>query len=272
MPRLRRFLIVHALLPGALFLAAYAAIALLHADHWVAQRLFYDANTGRWLGAGRWWANQLLHDGGRNLVRAIAASALLTLLAASVWAPLRPRRRAAAYVLLSIVLATGIVGALKAVTNVDCPWDLAGFGGTRPYVGLFIARPDHLPRARCFPGAHSSSGFALLCFYFLLRDRRPRAARVAFACGTALGLTFAFGQQARGAHFLSHDLTSAAVVWFVLLGLYILMWRPIERRNGSPHATRAEQAAHRGLPDARARFTRAAGGALRGSTPARDPD
>ena len=36
----------------------------------------------------------------------------------------------------------------------------------------------------------------------------------------ALGAAFSIGQEARGAHFLSHDLTSAAIVWFVQLGLY----------------------------------------------------
>ena len=40
------------------------------------------------------------------------------------------------------------------------------------------------------------------------------------AAAIAVGITFSIGQEARGAHFLSHDLTSAAIVWFVQLGLY----------------------------------------------------
>jgi membrane-associated PAP2 superfamily phosphatase len=40
-----------------------------------------------------------------------------------------------------------------------------------------------------------------------------------------IGIIFAIGQEARGAHFLSHDLTSALVVWVVLLGLdRALLW------------------------------------------------
>jgi membrane-associated PAP2 superfamily phosphatase len=47
---------------------------------------------------------------------------------------------------------------------------------------------------------------------------------MALAGGLLIGTVFALGQQARGAHFLSHDLTSAAIVWYVLLGLYLVMF------------------------------------------------
>ncbi|MCP5470792.1 MAG: phosphatase PAP2 family protein [Sinobacteraceae bacterium] len=139
---------------------------------------------------------------------------------------LRQWRRPAAFAFLALVLSTGIVGGLKAVTNVDCPWDLAGFGGNRPYIGLFADRPDVLPHAQCFPGAHAASGFALLFGYFLFRNSSRRRARWALAAGLLTGFTFSLGQQARGAHFLSHDLTSAAIVWYVQLLLYRLMLAP----------------------------------------------
>jgi membrane-associated PAP2 superfamily phosphatase len=35
-----------------------------------------------------------------------------------------------------------------------------------------------------------------------------------------VGLAFSIGQEARGAHFFSHDLSAAAIVWFLQLGLY----------------------------------------------------
>lgn len=220
-----RFAVTHALLPGALFASLLTLVALTDVDARLAARFFYDAQAARWMGSGSWWANQLVHTGGRDLVRAIAAAALLALGASWLCRWARPWRRGAAYVALSIALSTGIVGALKMTTNVDCPWDLREYGGERPSVGLFAHRPDELPRGRCFPGAHSSSGFALMCFYFLLRDRRPRAAIMALAAAAATGSLFAFAQEARGAHFLSHDLASAAIVWFVLLLLYLLMLR-----------------------------------------------
>jgi membrane-associated PAP2 superfamily phosphatase len=119
-----------------------------------------------------------------------------------------------------MLLAMLIVGGLKSITNVDCPWNLSGFGGHNDYFALFADRPDALKRAQCFPGAHASSGFALFAFYFVFRDRSRRLARWALAGAIAVGVAFSIGQEARGAHFLSHDLASAAIVWFVQLGLY----------------------------------------------------
>ena len=84
---------------------------------------------------------------------------------------------------------------------------------------------------RCFPGSHASTGFALMAFYFVLFDTRPRLARVLLAAAVALGTIFSVGQQARGSHFLSHDLTSAALAWFELLGLWWLLLRSPAARS-----------------------------------------
>ena len=60
----------------------------------------------------------------------------------------------------------------------------------------------------------------------VLRDRFLGAARVLLVIGILAGGVFAFGQEARGAHFLSHDLASAAIVWFTQLALYWRMLAP----------------------------------------------
>jgi membrane-associated PAP2 superfamily phosphatase len=136
-------------------------------------------------------------------------------------ARLRPWRRAIGYFAACMAVVPLVVGGLKEATNVDCPWDLAGFGGDRPYVHLLGDRPDGLPRAACFPGAHSSSAFALFALYFAgLGLGRRRLAWGGFALAFALGALFSFGQQARGAHFLSHDLWSAFIAWTICLALY----------------------------------------------------
>jgi membrane-associated PAP2 superfamily phosphatase len=216
----RRFWISHAVLPGAAYVLFMMAIVVVDADRHLANAFFYDPEAGRWIGAHTRWAETWIHTGGRDFVRAIALSAVLALVASYFIERLQPLRREAAFVTLAIVLSTGLVGLLKHLTDVDCPWDLAGYGGANPYVPLFGNRPDFLPAAACFPGAHSSSGFALVCFYFLLRGRLRWATLVA---GLAVGGLFAFGQEARGAHFLSHDLTSAALVWGVQLALSRVM-------------------------------------------------
>jgi membrane-associated PAP2 superfamily phosphatase len=61
--------------------------------------------------------------------------------------------------------------------------------------------------------------------YFLLRDRSRRQAALALLGAILVGVIFSLGQQARGAHFLSHDLASAVIVWFVQLVLYARMLR-----------------------------------------------
>jgi len=215
----------HVCVPAAFFLAAAATIHAFDLDRRIAQALFFDAHTATWIGAETWWAEPLIHGGGLALVRAIGLGALLTFVG-GFWIPsLRPLRRYAGYVALALALCPTVVYILKLATNVDCPRDLAGFGGTRPYVHLFEDRPDGLPRAACFPGSHASAGFALMAFYFVWMEARPRLARIALAVALLIGMVFSFGQQSRGAHFLSHDLTSAAVDWFLLLGLARLLLR-----------------------------------------------
>jgi membrane-associated PAP2 superfamily phosphatase len=218
----------HFWLPLLVFAAALAVLEIAGLDPAIARAWYFDDGATRWIGSGpgAWWARDLLHTGGRWLIRGIAAAALFAWALSFVSTRARPWRRRAGFIVLAIVVATALVGALKAVTNVDCPWDLAGFGGRNPYVPLFADRPDSLPHAACFPGAHASSGFALMCFYFVLRDPMPRLARVSLGIAIAIGLAFSIGQEARGAHFLSHDLASAALVWFIQLALYGWLLRP----------------------------------------------
>jgi membrane-associated PAP2 superfamily phosphatase len=227
---MRVFWCHHVLWPALLFAAAFLVLWATDLDLWLADTFFYDSASHRWLGGGTWWANGLIHTGGVWLVRAIGIAALFTFLLGFKFPRLRRWRLDAAYLTLALILVPSLVGALQLVTNVDCPRDLDRYGGDRPYVSLFGDRPDDLLRAECYPGAHASAGFALLAVYFLLRDRRPRAARRSLAGAILLGMILSFGQQSRGAHFLSHDLTSAAIAWFLSLALWQIMLR---RRTGA---------------------------------------
>ena len=226
----RRFWLMHAVVPAVALVPAFLLVRVTGADFRLAHVLFYDAPSGTWLGSSAWWAD-LVHEGGRGFIESVAASAVLVFIGVWLfprWSQLRPQ---AAFVAIAIGLSTGIVGLLKQVTNVDCPWDLTEFGGAHAFVSLFGHRAPGLPRVECFPGAHSAAGFALICFYFALRDRQPRAAAAALVGGLLTGGVFGYVQEARGAHFLSHDLTSGAIVWYVQLTLYVLFAR---RLRSSP--------------------------------------
>jgi membrane-associated PAP2 superfamily phosphatase len=236
----REFWRTHLVLPAAVFTLLLALVEVFRLDRPIAHALYYNAATQRWLGdgAGAWLARDVIHQGGRWLARALGAAALLAWLATFFVKGLRTWRRTAGFMFAAIALSVGTVGLLKLVTNVDCPWDLSEFGGDRPYVSLFGDRPDSLPRAECFPGAHASSGFALVCLYFALRNRSRRKAHWALAAACAVGVVFSIGQEARGAHFLSHDLASAGIVWFIQLGLYGWLLGPatriVEARTAPP--------------------------------------
>jgi membrane-associated PAP2 superfamily phosphatase len=215
-----RFWVLHAWLPAVVFVAGLTAIAAFDLDRRIADALFFDRETGTWVGADTWWAVDLIHTGGALLVRLAGLAALAVWVASFFTARLRYLRLRAGYVVLALVLCSSIVAGLKQVTGVDCPRDLAGYGGDRPYAALLTDRPAGLPQGRCYPGSHASSGFALMAFYFALRDRRGRLAGGLLAAAVAIGIVFSIGQQARGAHFLSHDLTGAAIAWFLLLALW----------------------------------------------------
>jgi membrane-associated PAP2 superfamily phosphatase len=134
---------------------------------------------------------------------------------------LQPLRRTCSFLIVAMTLSVGLVGLLKQLTNIDCPWDLEEFGGSFPYVTLFGERPDVLRAAHCFPAAHASSGFALVACYFVLREYARRWAVWALWASMLIGTAFGVAQQARGAHFLSHDVFSAFLVWMTSLSVYV---------------------------------------------------
>lgn len=206
--------------PLLLFASIAPLLAASSLDLSIAHALFYDEGSLQWIGTGSWWTNELVHRGGSWLIRAIGAFAILIWVASWLRPPLQRLRRPALFFIMSLTLSIGLVAFMKAVTNVDCPRDLTEFGGAFPFIHLFEHRPAFLRQAHCFPAAHASSGYALLALYFLLRERSRRAARMGLAIGLGVGLVFGFAQQARGAHFVSHDIWSAMLVWMVSLSLY----------------------------------------------------
>lgn len=215
----------HLRAPLVAFLLLATLLATTPLDLTIVHALYFDEAQSRWIGATNWWTNEFIHRGGTWLMRSIALASL-ALWAATWWRPrLHELRRPALYFFVSIVVSVALVGLLKTLTNVDCPRDLTEFGGLFPFIHLFEHRPEALRHARCFPAAHASSGYALLALYFVLRERSRRAARLGLASGLLLGLVFGIAQQSRGAHFVSHDVWSAMLVWTVSLSLYTFVFK-----------------------------------------------
>lgn len=206
--------------PLVLFVLAAGVLAATNLDIQVAQSLFFDGVHGRWAGGGNWWIESVIHTGGRWAIRLVVLLTLLLWAGTFVDSRWRALRRPLACFIVSVVLAVGVVGLLKVITNVDCPWDLTLFGGKYPFVHLFAHRPEGLRAGQCFPAAHASSGYALMTLYFAFRERSPALARTGLLTGIVTGLVFGLAQQSRGAHFLSHDVWSAFICWSVALAVY----------------------------------------------------
>lgn len=220
--------------PLVVFMVCATVTSVTSVDVWFARTIFFA--HAEWIGGHSWVANELIHTGGRWFVRACVALALAAWIASFFDRRLLRSRRASLYFTVAVILSVGIVGLLKVITNVDCPWDLHEFGGAYPFVHLFADRPDSLRRAACFPAAHASAGYALMALYFVGRERGVRARRAGLCIGVAFGLVFGLAQQSRGAHFISHDIWSAFITWLVAASLYVFafharLWPRGSQRN-----------------------------------------
>lgn len=220
----------HLLLPIGAALGLSVILMLLHGDFWLADR-FYALQGHAWTLKAHPLTESLIHAGGR----AASAVAWLLVAAACLWsyfdARLASWRRPLAYLTLTTVLAASLVAGLKSVSGMDCPWDLARYGGDRAFVGLFEARPDTMPTATCFPAGHASAGYAWVTLYFFFLAARPRLRWAALASALAVGATFGFAQQLRGAHFLSHDVWTLMTCWLVALGSYLAFFKHAPGRS-----------------------------------------
>jgi len=249
-----------------LFLPLAIIFARTHADLAVAHALFFDPSRNHWIGADSWVTNGLIHHGGQWLLRILAAAALGTWITTFFRPGMRALRRPAGYFALSLIFSVGTVGLLKLFTNVHCPWDLREFGADLPYVELFAHRVAGTA-GHCFPAAHASSGYALFAFYFLFRERSHWLSRLGLITGVCMGLIFGIAQQSRGAHFVSHDLWSAFLVWMISMTIYTTVfkarlwdWNTVPRFSSASHpSTRNPQAGARRPPAFSAALERSTG-------------
>jgi membrane-associated PAP2 superfamily phosphatase len=129
------------------------------------------------------------------------------------------------WIFVAMVISTSAISILKHSSIHSCPWDLLGYGGTQPWIPLFGNLPATAKMGHCFPGGHASGGFALIAIYFGFRDSLPKLARAGLLLGLLFGFAMGWGQMMRGAHFMSHNLWTAWIIWMILLVQY-LVWPP----------------------------------------------
>ena len=192
-------------------------------DLWLADHV-YAWEGGRWSLQSQWLTEHVLHTAARRASTVAWLGVLLSWLATLRREQWRAWRLPLGYLALAVLLSTGLVSALKSFSHLDCPWDLARYGGTRAYYGLLQVRAD--TPGRCFPAGHASAGYAWLALFFFFAAVKPAWRWRGLGVGIGLGLLFGIAQQLRGAHFLSHDVFTAMICWSIALGLYLPMLRP----------------------------------------------
>ena len=238
----RRVLLYQAVALAAGAIALSLSLGDGHVDLTIARWLFDDARRVFPL-TNHWLLKTALHDAARA-VSVVTALALVGLTVTSWITPqlkaVRAHRGALLYTSIATLAGAALVGALKHFSSHACPWDLAIFGGTaayHPLLGVHAAAPNV---DGCFPAAHPLSGYAWLAVGFALYPFSRRRAWQAWAVAFALGTLFGGVQIARGAHFLSHVLWSAWIVWGVNVALLgaCLYW-PAPRRALAHESARA---------------------------------
>jgi membrane-associated PAP2 superfamily phosphatase len=150
----------------------------------------------------------------------------LLLIYAAIFA--RRVRVRALYLLACLAVVSVVCTQLRAVTGMATPLELKDFGGAYDHLLIFQAKPAGYP-SHAFPAGHASGGFALMGLYWILKSRRWRG----LALGLGVGCWMGFYQVARGEHFLSHTLATAALAWLLCVGLAFLLRKPLEREVSS---------------------------------------
>jgi membrane-associated PAP2 superfamily phosphatase len=116
----------------------------------------------------------------------------------------------ARYLMWSWLCSTLVIGYLKSVTKLPCPWNIHEFGGTDAYLSLLDAFSSQYPVGHCFPSAHATGGYGLIGLAFVaVVFGKPF--RYGALPALSIGALYGGAQMTRGAHFISHDLFSIAI-------------------------------------------------------------
>jgi membrane-associated PAP2 superfamily phosphatase len=204
----------------------------------------YDTASGAFPWRHAWLTDTFSHVILKGLLT-LAAAWFILAAARDLWRPRLGRsaldRLRLRVVALSALLVPLVISTLKHASVTHCPWDLARYGGTEPYLRLFDALPLGVPAGHCLPAGHASTALWLvsLCVYWL--PSRPGAARRVALLALLLGGLVGWMQQLRGAHFLTHTLWSIWIACAVVLAIVAaLQWWPL-RREATTHDYLAER-------------------------------
>jgi membrane-associated PAP2 superfamily phosphatase len=187
------------------------------------QDRFYNFETRRWVVDEKDPAGRLVfYNGPKALVWVFALTTLTLAAGPARWREkFRVNRRGLWLGVLVIATVPALAGLGKKYTNIFCPSEIRRYGGDVAYAKLCEPHPPDDPvgrRGGCFPAGHASGGFALMGLLAVRGTRRWRNGILALGLG--LGWWMGGYQMLKGAHYLSHTLTTMLVAWLV-----VCLWR-----------------------------------------------
>ncbi len=225
----KRFYALHAGVPALVALLVLGVFETTNLDLRI-EDLFYDPATQRFPLRVHYLFATVIHDFGRLSIILLGAALVAAVLASFRRPSLRRWRRGFLYAALCLAIAPVTVAQIKSRSVIHCPRDLELYGDDQPYIRLFDPAPAGLQPGHCWPGGHSSGGFAIMSLYLVFRRSSPRLAWAWLGGGFLYGFGLGFGRVVQGAHFVSHNLWAAAICWTVALVLYELTLRRHEAR------------------------------------------
>jgi membrane-associated PAP2 superfamily phosphatase len=183
---------------------------------------FYRDGQGWYLGDQPLWG--WLHKYGTIPGVMLTLAALMTWLAGFYIRRLRPWRRPCLIVVLTTLLAAGLLvnAVLKQYWGRPRPGQTTEFGGKWAYRPIF---PPGTPgKGASFPCGHCTMGFVFLSLAAFRRQSKGLAYG-GVAVGVGLGVLLSAARVVQGAHFVSDTIWSLGIVGMVATAL-ILYWSP----------------------------------------------
>ena len=209
-------------LPTTAFVIAFGIFYGAQVDFSVAAAIFH-LEGDHWSLTDHWLLSDVLHSGSRFVNNIVIASLFcFWLYKIFGFEGNQERKIAMTKLVLSLVLSFSLVALIKRWIPAECPWDLLQFGGDQPFIGLLEVRPLEMHPTQCFPAGHASIGYVWVALYFYFLPVSIMKARTGLLVGLTLGLILGAVQQLRGAHFVSHDLTTLWLCWSVSCLVYWL--------------------------------------------------
>ncbi|MEG2463367.1 MAG: phosphatase PAP2 family protein [Acinetobacter sp.] len=180
-----------------------------------------------------WALAELNHRYVKDIIIAVYVIYLLKWLASYKWATFKPQRWQNGYFIGLVLISTSLIGILKSQSAHACPWDMT-LATTHDFFWDLSASAGH-----CFPGGHAATGFALFVGYFVYRLNEPKRAWFYLLAALILGFVMGWAQMMRGAHFLSHNLWTAWVIWLVNVLAYALCYKQFTQPSPNQAETTA---------------------------------